>query len=306
MTTSPARVAEVLIQPKVPELVSIQLKSPRVDASDVKFKKETHETIGGNISKGEALATMIGHMTTAGVIRDMDAVRETVNLMLKDNKIPQETKIKLVGQLKIFDSLIVDIENTETSLDSSMSLEARLALEQDIDINVLKRNLKVSEKKMSLEKRDKLQKEITAKENIRKELKNKDGSEIKDQVEEFAILLASGDKTKVQEDPIGYIGKFFTEELPKAMQSEKTQKDLADKMGLTPEQMKTVNERFTEIQVYQEEFDILNKTTSDYREEQTPKGQLKKLGKKGLMLSGIFSVLGAFLAYKALNNKEER
>lgn len=279
------------------------------NAGDAQSKKEAHkiigETITGQISRGEAMAQLVGHIATAGTARDIEPVRETALVMLADKKIPKETHDFLLKQLPVLDSVIQAVEKSECGLDTSMTSNARLAFGEDVDIHVLKRQLKISGGEMSKEEVANLKEEIVKKEKIRSELKNEDGTEIKDQVEEFATMLADGDKTKLQEDPIGYIGKFFTEELPKLMTSNLGQESLAKRMGLTKGQLQSVVETFTEMQEYQKIFDTVHEITSEYETEHSPAGKAKKMKKAGLMLLNIGSILSAALAWQSLKGLKE-
>lgn len=268
-------------------------------------KNKVGETISGKISRGEALASMIGHIVTAGTFRDIEAVHKTLEVMLKDKKVPKDTQDFLVERMRILDSVIKTVEKAECGLDVSMTNNARLALGEDIDIHVLKRQLKISGSEMPRNEVDKIKEEIVSKEKIRRELKNENGTEIKDQVEEFAVMLAGGDRAKLQEDPIGYIGKFFTEELPKEMATPLGQKLLAERMGLTQEQLKSVVVTFTTMQEYQDMFAEVHEITSDYEVRHSPAGKLKEAKKKGLMLLNISTAISAVLAWQSLKGLKE-
>jgi hypothetical protein len=279
------------------------------NAGDAQSRKEAHkiigETITGQISRGEAIAQLVGHIATASACRDIEPVRKTALVMLSDKRISKETHDFLLNQLPVLDSVIQAVEKSECGLDTSMTLNARLAFGEDVDLHILRRQLRMSSGEMSEKEVADLKKDIAGKEKIRSELKNEDGTEIKDQVEEFAIMLADGEKAKLQEDPIGYIGKFFTEELPKLMTSELGKKSLAKRMGLTPEQLSSVAETFNMMQEYQKIFDQVHEITSDYEAEHLPKGKISKMKKTGLMLLNLGSILSAILAYQAFKRSKE-
>jgi len=279
------------------------------NAGDAQSRIEVHkiigETITGQVSRGEAMAQLVGHIVTARTCRDIGPVRETALVMLANKKIPKETHDFLLKQLPVLDSVIQAVEKSESGLDTSMTPNARIAFGEDVDIQVLKRQLKISAGEMSKKEVTDLKKEIASKEKIRSDLKNEDGSEIKDQVEEFAVMLADGDKAKLQEDPIGYIGKFFTEELPKVMTSELGQNSLAKRMGLTQGQLQSVVGAFAEMQEYQMIFDKVHKITSDYEMENSPIGRINKMKKTELMLLKLGPIFMAFLVWQAAKTSKE-
>ena len=132
-------------------------------------REQVNETISGKKSRGEAMAAMVGHMVTAGILRDIEPIHKTSDAMLKDKKVPKETQDYLVKQVPILDSVVQAVETAECGLDLSMARNSRLALGEDVDIHVLRRQLKISGGEMSEAEVAKLKKDIAKAEKDRSE-----------------------------------------------------------------------------------------------------------------------------------------